>query len=245
MAITPYITSKSALKQYIKERLGEPVIRVEVTDLQIEHAINETVDKFIEFAEDGASLRFMTLPIIAGTQSYKLDNNVHSIRNVFNYSSAQFNAVFPERVVPDTLGIQMSEMTKNGLFSLEVTRQHLAMIDHMTKVDSIYDFNTTTKTLYFIEEPDVSETWGLLFYEKIDHSDGLSNIYDHPWVKKYATELVREQWGVSLTKYEGSQLPAGLTINAAAILQKAETSIEKLDEELETRWSLPVDFFVG
>lgn len=245
MAITPYITSKTALKTYIKQRLGEGVVRVEITDHQLEHAINMAVETFIEKADDGASMRFMQLQTQTDVQKYILPNDVYTVRNIFDSTaySSQLNVVFPGRFIADTYGATLS--TDGGLFSLEVSRQKIEELNFATQVQPIYDFNTSTKELFLLDPPDTGKLIGIIYYQVIDYSLEDSKIYNHKWIKNYATELAREQWGVSTTKFEGTILPSGLQMNPAAFLQKADQEKEKLERELEEVYSLPTDFMVG
>ena len=245
MAITNYITSRTELKAYCLRRLGQPVVRVEVDDTQLEDCINIAVDKFVEYADDGSSMRFGTFGVTAGTHTFTLPKNVYSIRNLYDTQEnvGNLSAVFPGRLIADTYGAKLT--AADGLLSLEVTRSKLAELSYTLTVQPIYDFNTTTNTLHLLEAPVSNATYGMIYYEKLDYSDTTSSVYDHSWIKRYSTELAREQWGVNLTKYEGSMLPSGLTMNPSAMVQKAEQEREKLEQELQDQWALPIDMFIG
>lgn len=56
--------------------------------------------------------------------------------------------------------------------------------------------------------------------------------FNDRWLKDMATAFVREQWGQNLSKYDGQQLPGGVTVNAERIIERAQNDIEKLREEL-------------
>ena len=70
-------------------------------------------------------------------------------------------------------------------------------------------------------------------------------VYCNYFVRKYATELLRKQWAWNLMKYEGIQLPGGVTLNAERILSEAKIEIEKLEERIRKEFQNPVDFQVG
>jgi len=248
MVLGPHIANKSGLKTYIKERLGEPVINVEVSDEQIEHIINETLEKWVEFAEGGTQLRVKTQAIVAGTQSYTMSYDTYAIINLFD--SADFNlgsTIFDDVNLSPAVDFNplFNEVMSTDLLTIELSRQMLESINFMLKVQVLFDYNSTTRELYLIDSPDKTYTGGVVYYQITDYSDESSKIYDHQWIKRYATALTRHQWGSNLTKYSGSPLPAGLQLNAESILSKAETDIEKLDEELELVWRLPTDFAIG
>ena len=46
-------------------------------------------------------------------------------------------------------------------------------------------------------------------------------------------------------KYEGMQLPGGATLNGRQIYDDGNTEVEKLDEEMQMRYQLPDNFYVG
>jgi hypothetical protein len=245
MAITPYIQSKTQLVEYIKQRLGYPVINIEVTDVQIDHCINLTMDKFVEFAEGGTQLRFMNLQILGNTQRYTLSRDVYAIYNIYNISPNEIDGVFPDKVIADTFGSKLVTATKGDLLTIDLTREYLAQVDYLLKVQMNYEFNTVTKELYLMENPRSNVKIGLAFYQMIDYSDEDSPVYDHLWVKNYTTALTKKQWADNLLKYGGSMLAGGIQLNPESILTEANTEIEKLELELEEVWRLPADFFTG
>jgi hypothetical protein len=57
--------------------------------------------------------------------------------------------------------------------------------------------------------------------------------------------LFKRQWGANLIKFEGLQLPGGVTLNGRQLYDDAINDIEKLEEAWDSKYSLPVDFFVG
>ena len=56
-------------------------------------------------------------------------------------------------------------------------------------------------------------------------------MYNDVWLKKYVTALFKKQWGQNLSKFEGVQLPGGVTLQGRQILEDANTEIEKLEEQ--------------
>jgi hypothetical protein len=72
-----------------------------------------------------------------------------------------------------------------------------------------------------------------------------TKVYNDMFLKKYATALIKRQWGQNLSKFEGMQLPGGVTMNGTKIFEEASADIEKLEIDMELRYAKPVDFFVG
>ena len=67
-------------------------------------------------------------------------------------------------------------------------------------------------------------------YRKLDPTD-MTDIYNDMWLKKYATALVKYQWGENLSKFQGIALPGGVTLDGSAMKQEAQEEITKLEEE--------------
>ena len=57
--------------------------------------------------------------------------------------------------------------------------------------------------------------------------------------------MIKRQWGSNLSKFEGMQMPGGLTFNSQKIYDDAEAEIQKLEEEMISSYSLPVSDMVG
>jgi len=57
--------------------------------------------------------------------------------------------------------------------------------------------------------------------------------------------LIKRQWGQNLSKFDGMQLPGGVTINAQRILDEAKEEITALLESLRDAYELPADFIIG
>lgn len=49
----------------------------------------------------------------------------------------------------------------------------------------------------------------------------------------------------NLTKFEGLQLPGGVTFNGNKIYDDADTEIKRLEEEMINNYSLPVSDMLG
>ena len=72
-----------------------------------------------------------------------------------------------------------------------------------------------------------------------------ADVWNDPWLKKYATALIKRQWGENLKKFEGMQLPGGITFNGHKIWEEATDEINKIGEELTNSYSLPVMDMIG
>jgi len=76
-------------------------------------------------------------------------------------------------------------------------------------------------------------------YRVLDASS-YSDVWSDPWLKKYATALVKKQWGENLKKFEGMNLPGAVKFNGQKIWDEANDEINTLEKEMNSGYSLPV-----
>jgi len=72
-----------------------------------------------------------------------------------------------------------------------------------------------------------------------------TDVYNDGWLKRYATALIKRQWGNNLKKFEGVQLPGGVTLNGQKIFDEAMEELKDLKDEVQITFQLPIDFFTG
>ena len=239
------ITSKSALKEYIKGTLGHPIIRVEVTDQQIENIIDDAVQKFTEYAY--GTLEATYIIQINGKNEYQMPPTMTNLLKLSKGGASNltnFNANFGQGYVPDLWSQQFFSGSLTGdlipsIIGISTTR---AMFDKFFGDDIHYNFNPYKKTLNVLENyigPAVIHYQ----YEYIAKEDD-DNIYNHEWIKEYTVAKTRYQWGNNTGKIEQT-LVGGGRINYADMKSEATAEIERLNGELLTKWSDPVPIMIG
>ena len=72
-----------------------------------------------------------------------------------------------------------------------------------------------------------------------------TQVYNDSFVKKYATALMKRQWGQNLIKYNAVQLPGGITLNGRQIYEDALAEIAQLEADMPTKYTLPPMDMIG
>ena len=62
-------------------------------------------------------------------------------------------------------------------------------------------------------------------YRKLDPTT-YTDVFNDIYLKRYATALIKRQWGANLSKFEGVQMLGGVTLNGAKLFEK-QTQISK------------------
>ena len=78
----------------------------------------------------------------------------------------------------------------------------------------------------------------------IDPTDA-TEMYNDMFVKKYATALMKKQWGQNLIKYNNVQLPGGITLNGRELYTDALAEIEKIESEVLSKYAIPPMDMIG
>ena len=130
-----------------------------------------------------------------------------------------------------------------------MSRQFLSLLDvvvdsddkqinfdrHKNRLDIFMDWD---------EEVDVDDYLVVECYRIID-PDTFTDVYNDYFLKRYATALIKRQWGTNLLKFEGMVMPGGVTFNGRQLFDDANEEITRLEEEARLNWEQPIDFMTG
>jgi hypothetical protein len=61
----------------------------------------------------------------------------------------------------------------------------------------------------------------------------------------YTTALIKRQWGENMKKFGGIQLPGGVVLNGQQVYDEADDEIKQIENEMQLKSELPVDFYTG
>jgi hypothetical protein len=67
-------------------------------------------------------------------------------------------------------------------------------------------------------------------YEGIDPETN-TNIWSERMFQKHATALLKKTWGAVMSKFEGVQLPGGITLSGREIYNDAISEIDQIENE--------------
>ena len=167
------------------------------------------------------------------------------------------NNVFPIQSTTSQSGMFSLEyqMHLNDLYNLrhpgvlidyEMTKQYMALIDlKINGMSQRINFSRHQNRVY-IEGDDLQEGIYIIVegHEILD-PDTFTDVYNDMLLKKYLTALIKRQWGINLIKFEGMQLPGGVTLNGRQIYDDAIQDIEKIEETMQLTYEKPIDLFMG
>ena len=229
-------STRAAFKEHCLRRLGKPVIEINVDDDQVDDRVDEALSYYWDFHFDGIEQtyykwqiteqdktnRYLTVPenIIGVVDLFDI-GDATSTNNLFNirYQIALNDLYDLSRyeLVPYYMNFQNIRMIEEIL----VGKQSFRYNRHANQLHIDMDWNRIDSSNYIIAK----------CYRIID-PEVFGDVYKDWWLLRYASSLIKKQWGSNLTKFEGMQLPGGVTFNGAKLYDDASQEIEKLEEEI-------------
>lgn len=246
--------SRDTLIDYCKRRLGDPVLEINVDEDQIEDRIDEALQYWQEYHSDATLRHYLKHQVTATdvTNEYiPISSNVLTVSRLFPMSSSfgtsfNFFDIKYQMMLNDIADMQNFA---GDLAYYEQMQQYLSLLDMKLNGTPQVQWSRHQDRLYIfgdfadgdIEAGDyvVAEVYSLI------DPDESTSVWNDLWLKEYATALIKQQWGMNLIKFEGVQLPGGVTFNGRQLYDDATAEIEKLRESIRLDWEMPADFFVG
>ena len=267
-------SSKATLKTYCLRALGFGVIDINVSDDQIDDRVDEALQYFAQYHYDGVERMLLKYQVTAADiERSKTDTTTTATDSVDSSITASFgegNGFIPmPSSVISVLGIfPFSDSSTNNMFDVryqlrlndlydfsstsiihyEMTMQHLDFLEHILVGEKPIRFNEHQNRLYIDMDWSNDITAGeyiiIECYRKIDPAS-YSDIFDDIHLKRYATALIKRQWGANLSKFSGVAMLGGVTMNGENIFSQAQEELEKLEELISITNSPPIMFGVG
>ena len=266
-------TSKSTFASYCKRALGFGVIDINVSDDQVDDRVDEALQYFAQYHYDGVEKMYLKHKITQDTidrcrtnattsATDKVDSSVSasfeegknfipvpdsivSITQIFPFSNAQTNSMFDIRY---QLRLNdLYDFSSTSIIHYQMTMQQLDLLEHVLVGEVPIRFNQHQNRLYFDmdwEQMEADEFIIIECYRKVDPST-YTDIFDDMYLKRYATALIKKQWGANLSKFNGVATLGGVTMNGEQIYSQAIEEIQRLEEQIQLSFETPIDYMIG
>jgi hypothetical protein len=242
--------TREEFKQFCLRRLGAPVIEINVDDLQVEDCIEVALQTYYDYHFDGSEKVFLAHQVTEEDRQNKyifIPEEVIGIINIFDIgTSFGTNNLFNLRY----------QIALNDLYSFNtgpfapyyMALQNVALAQELFVGKQALRYNRHINKLYidmnWTEKVNIGEYIVVEAYAIIN-PETYPDVWNDRWLQKYTIAQIKRQWGNNTKKFEGIQMPGGVTFNGQQIYNEAQEEIEKMDEELINSYSLPVADIVG
>lgn len=243
------ITTLDDFKRYCLRSLGAPVVTIDVTDEQIQDRYEDALRKFQDHHFDGTERMYLKHQVTQEDIDNKyipIPSYVSGIIRILPFTSGVNGAT---GVNPFSIQYQLRlndiwDMGSTSVVYYTQLMQYTSMLDQMLNGRPLVRFNRVQDKLYI--DTDWEKKVGLGHYIIVECYRALDptefvQMFDNPWFKRYATALMKRQWGENLKKFGGVQMIGGVTLNGQQIWNEAVQDVAVLEKELRDVWEEPID----
>lgn len=244
------IATLDDFKRYCLRSLGAPVINIDVTDEQIQDRYEDALRKYHDHHFDATEKTYFKHQVTQQDYDNKyitLPDNIVAVNKVIRprMSASGGSDANMFNVEYQFLLNQMHLLWSAGNIAYyKHTMEHLTLMDQILNGDNTYRFNKVVNKLHIDVNWDKNYRVGrwivIECYIALDPEQN-PKIFEDFWFKRYATALIKRQWGENLSKFSGVQMIGGVTLNGPVIYQDAIQQIEQLEQELRDTWEIPIE----
>ena len=182
-----------------------------------------------------------------GNSFIVMPESVISVINMFPFSNKGNFNMFDVRYQMHLNALY--DLSSMSLINYDFDQRRISQLEDIFNQAPQFRYNRHMDRLYLDVDWDDDEVvegkFILVDCYRITDPSSYSQVYNDIFLKKYTTQLFKRQWGSNLIKFEGMQLPGGITLNGRQLYDDAQQEITKLEEEMMLRYQLPDDFMVG
>ena len=242
--------SRDQMKDWCLRQLGFPVLDINVDDDQVEDRIDEAFSYFQQFHFDGVERWYLKHQVTSTdiTNEYiPIPDSIIGVSRIFpigstNASINMFDLRYQLRLH------ELYDFTSTSYVNYALTMQHIRTLDMLFSGETPIRFNRHTNKLYidqnWLSGIDAGE-WIVIEGHIILDPDTYTKVYGDRMLLKYATALIKRQWGNNMKKFDKMQLPGGITMNGQQIYDEAVQEIKELEDLIRDTYEEPPQFLVG
>ena len=243
-------TTRATLQEYCLRALGSPVIEINVDDDQIEDRTDDAIQFYQEFHSDAVIRTYLKHQLTAAdiTNNYiTVSDNVTAVLQMLTGGKSSGSSLFDMGYHMRLNDVFMIQGMSTQIQTYEQSLRHLSLIEmslnsvehlrfsrHMNRLHMDEGFGELKKDDYIVIE-------AMSIVDPATYAD----VYNDLYLKKYLTALIKRQWGANMMKFEGFQLPGGITMNGRQMFDDAIEEILRLEEECRLTWMAPDNFLMG
>ena len=263
--------TKATLKEYCLRALGKPVIDINVDDDQVDDRIDEAVQYFCQYHTDGVERMYLKYEVTADdvtrmttdtSESITQDSVTTTWKQGANFLVVPASVISVVNVFPlsDRANLNMFDVryqlrlndlydfSSTSIVHYEMTMRHLDFLDHILVGEKPMRFNHLSNKLFIDMDWSRDITAGeyliMEVFRKLNPDDNV-DMYDDIYLKRYTTALIKRQWGQNLSKFNGTAMLGGVTLNGPELFSTAIAEQQKLEEEIRLNYEEPAHMQQG
>ncbi len=243
-------TDRKTFREFCLRNLGWPILEINLDEDHVDDRIDEALQYYRDYHFDGSDKiyykhqlsqtditnKYITLPenIFGAVKIFSLTSRVSSISNLFG---VQYQLALNE----------LYTFSSYSLIPYYMGMMHLNLIDELLVGEKQIRYSRHRNRLYVDMDWSYIHPNEFLLVEAFEVIDPAiyPDVWGDRWLGKYATQLIKRNWGAVLSKFPGTQLTGGIQFNGQKYFDDADAEIKRLEDEMLNSYSLPSAFILG
>jgi hypothetical protein len=228
-------TTREEFKDYVLRKIGAPVIQINVSEEQTEDRIDEAISFWRDYHYDGSQMVYLKHELTQNEidQGYvTIPANMLGVTRIFDLSSSVSTGTGIFNVQYQFVLNNLSDITGYSIQNYYMSMSHLQFLQEILVGKPLVRYNRHVNRLYIDGKKDIMVAGSHIIIEGYDIIDGetYSDVWQDRWLQNYTSALIREQWGLNLTKFTNMQLVGGVQFNGEQILSEAKADRKEMEE---------------
>jgi hypothetical protein len=239
---------RAEITDYIRMRLGDGMVDVELEKEHYEMAIKQAMIKYRQRSSNAVEESYAFLQLLPETQEYILPKEIMEVRQVNRRGIGSVTGTTASQFEPFASGYLNTYMLVagrvGGLASYELFVDYQKQSMKMFGGFMNFTFNPVTKKLTIVRKIpfqgqgdtnfENAESCLLWCYNYKPDWHLLNDYRVMPWLQEYAYAFAKELLGHAYSKFASIAGPqGGTTLNGAALVAEAKVEMDALEEELK------------
>lgn len=245
--------NREEFKLYIRSRLGEPIIELNVSEFQVDQAVDEALQYYRDYHYNGSTHVYYVHTLTAQdlqNRYFDVPDDLFGVTTIYDYSDQTGMGISTDiysgawQMNYDLIFNQGS--LQGSFLSYYINKSYYDMINSLLIGMKKIRFNMHENRVY------LDNTWTnyeagkhliLDGYQVLD-PDTNPDVWSDRWLIRYAAAKLKRQWGENISKFDGT-LPGGQRLNYQRIIQESEDEITKIEENCLRDYSIPPGDMIG
>lgn len=248
-------TNKDEFTEYCLRKLGNDVIDINVSDDQVDDRIDEAIQFYQTYHYDSVEHLAITYEITQEDMdnSYiTMPSSIISVVKLAHDGDGLIMGGFGNALWHSMQNIAYdinfgSGACRYGTSYYSMMMSYMAELKFAFSTNKSIEFHYTNHRLYIsgtLTEMNVGDLLVFDVYRIID-PDSHEGIWQDRTLQNYAVALIGEQFGINLSKFDGVELPSGITLDGDKIYDRYHEERVDIEEKMQESFETPPMFIVG
>lgn len=234
-------------RDYCYRRLGYPLQEINVDDEQANERIMDALNYFRDYHFSGSEhcyLAFQITDEMKRAKAIPIPDSIIGVTSVISFPSYYGGSYLFDiqyYMTAQSLYTVLDGMASGSVVPYYITMSRLEFLQELFDKTPGLLFNRHTNKILLKTDWSKLPTGQFIVveaYKAID-PDEYPDVWSDRWLKRYATALIKQQWGTNLKIFQGVQMLGGVMLNGQQIFDDATREIQDLEAEMITKYSIP------